>query len=555
VTTLTGTSAFVRLALRRDRAMLASWIYILAGLIAGTAYGFKKLYPTQAGRAEFAAVASQNPALLALYGPLYGDSIGSLTAWRYGAFAAVGAGLMSVFVVVRHTRADEEAGRLELLGSASVGRNAALAAAIAISAGANLVLAVVLAAGLIALGLPAAGSIALAVVIGACGLTFTAVAAVTAQLAETARAARGIAIALLGAGYLLRAVGDAAGASGPNWLTWLSPVGWTELIRPFAPAKILQVPCQSPLRSLHSCFVPDGIRWWVLVLPVAMAIMATVVAGVLAARRDHGAGLLPQRPGPARGAASLRSPLALAWRLQRGTLIGWVCGGFVGGAVTGAAAKGISGLLGSSQIRRVFAKLGGQAAFTDAYLAAIVGFLGLIAAGYAVGAVLRLRSEETEERADPVLATSTSRIRWGLSHLMIAAGGTLVLLTAMGFGAGLGFVARSGGGGHQIAVLIGAGLAQLPAALLLAGIATALIGLAPRFSVAGGWAALGAVILLLFLGALLKLSHWVLDISPFTHLPKLPGGAVTVAPLVWLSVIAAALTVVGLLGLRRRDIG
>ena len=60
---------------------------------------------------------------------------------------------------------------------------------------------------------------------------------------------------------------------------------------------------------------------------------------------------------------------------------------------------------------------------------------------------------------------------------------------------------------------------------------------------------------MLFLGALLQLSHWVLDISPFTHVPKLPGGAVSAAPLVWLSLIAVALAAAGLVGLRRRDIG
>src|SRR4249919_1001457 len=141
--------------------MLPAWLYVLTALVAGTAYSFKKLYPTAAGREEFAAAAGHNPALLSLYGPLFGNSIGSLTAWRYGAFAALGAGLMSVFIVVRHTRADEETGRLEMVGSAAVGRHAALTAALLVAVSANAALAVLIAAGLIALGLPAAGSIAL----------------------------------------------------------------------------------------------------------------------------------------------------------------------------------------------------------------------------------------------------------------------------------------------------------------------------------------------------------------------------------------------------------
>jgi ABC-2 type transport system permease protein len=532
MSTLAGAGALARLAARRDRVMLPAWIYILTALVAGTAYSFRKLYPTAAGRAEFAAAAGQNPSLLSLYGPLYGNSLGSLTAWRYGGFAALGAGLMSIFIVIRHTRADEETGRLELIGSAAVGRHAALTAALLISLTANAAVALVMSAALIALGLPAAGSISLALAIAGCGLVLTAVAAVTAQVADAARSARGLAIGVLGVAYLLRAVGDSAGARGPGWLTWLSPIGWAELIRSFG-----------------------VIRWWILALPLLTTFALGLAAGLLAARRDYDAGLLPRRPGPARARQTLRSPLGLAWRLQRATLISWVIGALIYGVIIGSAAKGITGLLGSAEIRRILARLGGTAALTNAYLAAIMSFTGLIAAGYAVSAVLRLRSEETDERADSLLATGVTRTSWGLSHLTIAAGGTILILAATGLGTGLGYALRSPGGGSETAELVGAGLSQVPAALVIAGVAAALFGLAPRFCAAGGWTALGIVVLMLFLGASLQLSHWVLDISPFTHLPKLPGGTVSAAPLIWLSVIAVALAVVGLIGLRRRDIG
>ena len=162
---------------------------------------------------------------------------------------------------------------------------------------------------------------------------------------------------------------------------------------------------------------------------------------------------------------------------------------------------------------------------------------------------------ESTDRADPLLAAGARRISWALGYLCIAAGGTALILAATGLGAGIGYALRSGAGGSEVARLVGAGLAQLPAALVLAGVAAALFGLAPRACVAGGWTVPGVVVLMLFLGATLQLSHWVLDISPFTHVPKLPGGPVSAAPLVWLSVIAAGLAAAGLAGLRRRDIG
>jgi ABC-2 type transport system permease protein len=56
-------------------------------------------------------------------------------------------------------------------------------------------------------------------------------------------------------------------------------------------------------------------------------------------------------------------------------------------------------------------------------------------------------------------------------------------------------------------------------------------------------------------GPVLQLSHWVMDVSPFAQVPRMPGGTVSVAPLVWLCVLAAAFSLAGLTALRRRDIG
>jgi len=98
-------------------------------------------------------------------------------------------------------------------------------------------------------------------------------------------------------------------------------------------------------------------------------------------------------------------------------------------------------------------------------------------------------------------------------------------------------------------------MGQLPSVLVLAGVAIALFGLLPGASVAGAWSALGLVVLINLFGQVLQLSHWVLDISPFTHAPRLPGGTVTAAPLLWLCALAVAASAAGLAGLRHRDIG
>ena len=531
-TPLANTGALARLAFRRDRIMLPAWVYVITAAIASNSYSLNKLYPSAAARADLVASGGQNPALVFLYGRLWGDSLGAVSAWRYGVWAAIFAALMSIFLVVRHTRADEEAGRLELVGSAAVGRLAALTAGLLVALAANVVLAVLLVVVLVVLGLPVAGSVAFALAITTCGLAFAAIAALTAQLAAGARAARGIAIGVLGAAYLLRAVGDASGDGGVSWLTWLSPLGWTEMLRPYTQD-----------------------RWWVLALPLALTAAAATGAYVLVVLRDHGAGLLPDRPGSATASAWLRSSFGLAWRLQRGTLYGWAAGFAFTFAASGAAAKGIGSLLGASgQLRNAFTRLGGQAGITDAYLAAIMSLAGLAAAAYATSAVLRLRAEEIGGQAEPLLATAIGRTRWGLSHIAVAVVGTAVLLAVAGVAAGLGYGLRTGSAGPEVARLLGAGMAQLPASLTVAGAAVVLFGLLPRASVAGAWTVVGVLVLIALFGQVLRLSQPILDVSPFTHVPKLPGAAVTGTPLLWLSLVVVALTAVGLAGLRRRDI-
>ena len=180
---------------------------------------------------------------------------------------------------------------------------------------------------------------------------------------------------------------------------------------------------------------------------------------------------------------------------------------------------------------------------------------GLVAAAYGVSAVLRLRAEETAGRADPVLAGSVGRVRWGLSHLAVAFTGAAVLLAVAGIATGLGYGLAVGGAGGETARMLGAGLAQLPAAAVIIGLAALAVGAVPDACVAVAWTAVGLAVLLNIFGQVLQLSHWVLDVSPFTHAPRLPGGPVSAAPLAWLSVIALALAVTGLAALRHRDIG
>jgi len=531
VSSLVGTAALVRLALRRDRIILPVFIIILAVMVAASAYATAELYPTVASRVEATAVINTATSTLAMFGPIHDEtSVGALSTFKMGIMGAIAVAVLALIIVVRHTRAEEETGRLEMLGATVVGRRAPLTAALLVAGGASLLTGIVTALTMIAVGMPIRGSVVMGFGFAGLGIAFAAVAAFTAQLTKSARAASGMAGGALGFFYLLRAIGDASAGNGLSWVSWLSPVGWWQQTRPFA-----------------------GDRWWVLGLLLGLAVVLSALAYVLAARRDFAAGLLPDRPGPAAASPSLRSPLALAWRLQRGGFLAWAVTFVAAGFVVGGLTSSVDDFLTSPQALDFIAKLGGVQSISDAFLAVELGFMGVFLSVFGMQAAMRLRSEETAMRAEPLLATAVGRVTWALSHVTIAVLGTTALAVFMGLSAGLTSAAQVGDIGQLGRILLGA-LVQLPAVWVVVGITVAAFGMAPR-QIVIGWVALVGFVLLGEFGALFDLNQAVMDISPFAHVPRIPGGEFVAAPMLWLTAVAAALIVAGLSGFRRRDLG
>lgn len=69
---------------------------------------------------------------------------------------------------------------------------------------------------------------------------FAGIAALTLQISQSARGAKGMALAALGVAFALRAVGDALGEVGESgvevisrWPSWISPIGWGQQMKTF----------------------------------------------------------------------------------------------------------------------------------------------------------------------------------------------------------------------------------------------------------------------------------------------------------------------------------
>jgi ABC-2 type transport system permease protein len=524
--TTTGTGALVRFMLRRERRALPWWLLGTGVLFTYQSVASQGAYGTPEELAELRETMGGNAALIAMSGPeRLLDTIGGEIVFEIFAYVAVVVALMSMFMVGRHTRADEETGRAELVRSARVGRHAPLAAALALAGLANAAVAVVVFAGGVATGLPAAGSVLVALATAGVGLVFAALAALAAQVFENPRAVYGAVGTVLAVAYVLRAAGDA----GSGVLSWLSPVGWGQRTYPY---------------------VDD--RWWPLLLPAAAAALLVAAAVALLDRRDFGAGLLGQRPGPAGASAALGSPLGLAWRLQRGSLIGWAAGVLVMGVAFGSIANSIEQF--AEDNPQVAELLGGAGNLVDSYLALSLALWALAAAAYGIGGVLRVRGEETAGRAEPVLATATGRPAWLGGHLAVALAGSALVLVAGGLGLGLAYGAAVGDGG-QAARLAGAALAWVPAAWLVVAVAVLAFGWLPRAAASVAWAVLGYCAVVVLFADSFDLPGWVGSASPFTHTPGTPLDRVVATPLLVIAAVAVVLVAGGLTGVRRRDVG
>lgn len=527
----TGTIALTRFALRRDRVMLPTWIAVFVLTVLSSASATVGLYPTLQPRVEAASAVNDIPALVSLYGRVWDpSSLGALAIMKLSAFGAVMIAVFATIIVVRHTRAEEENGRLELIGATVVGRWSALSAALIVAFTAMLAIGVLTALGQTATGLPAAGSWAFGMAWATTGMAFAAVAAVTAQLTVSARSATGAAVAVVGVAYALRAVGDTSGsAEGPGLASWLSPIGWGQQVRPYA-----------------------GDRWWVLLLPLLFSVVVVAAAYTLAAHRDLGAGLLPDRAGSAHAPASLGTPLGLAWRLQRNVLAGWAVGYALLGFICGNIASNVGPLLDSKQAREFIQKLGGTQVLSDAFLAAEFSIIAVVTAAYGISAAMRLHSEEESGHAEMVLATAVSRTSWLASHVVIALLGTALLSLLAGVAAGVANGLQTGTMDH-VGTVIGGVLVHLPAIWVLTGLIVLLFGYTPRLVVLT-WAALVGFLIVGEFGPLLNLPQWALDLSPFAHIPKLPGAGMTWTPLLVLAALAVVLTLIGATGFRHRDL-
>lgn len=527
---LTGTGTLIRFILRRDRIKLPAWILGITLMGMYYAGALQQVYKTEEDLRAVSGFAEGTMGAL-ISGPGYGvadPTVASVIVTVYGLYFLLLAALMNILLISRHTRVEEQSGRAELVRANVVGRHAPLTAALIVAVGANAVLSLLIAGNFAITNLDTSDALLFGAGVGAVGLVFAGITAATVQVSEYSRAAAGLAGAALGVAYVIRAAGDTI-REGGSALSWFSPLAWSQQTRAYV----------------------DG-RWWPLALSVVFAAVTATLGYVLSARRDVGAGLVAPRSGNAQAPGWLNSPVALALRLQRATLIGW--GGAL--AATGIVYGGISNTIVDAfedLPDQVVDVMGGDPdRMLDGYISTMGLFDALLVTIFVVLGVQSLRGEETKGRAGPVLATATGRWGWFGSWIGVLAAGAVGLLLLAGLALGVS-TAIAVGDVTYVWDLVGAHLVFAPAILVVLAVAALLFGVVPG-AVGATWAVFGFSMIIGFFGPIMNLPQWVVDLSPFTHVAALPLEELAWMPLFGLTLVAAALLAIGGYGFRTRDL-
>ncbi|MEX0934356.1 MAG: hypothetical protein WDZ42_00990 [Candidatus Saccharimonadales bacterium] len=538
---LKGTGRLIQLALRRDRVKLLVSLGSFAILIPLMMAGVKEIFPSSQERIQGIAFLTANP-VIRLFGLPTGDGLGHLLMLRSFTMIAIIAGLISTFLVIRHTRQNEEVGRSELVRSGIVGRHSALVSALILAVAVNVLIAALVTIGLLTGGedLSTHGSVAMGAGVGLVGIAFAGLAAVCAQVMQTSKGANNLAAASVAGSFLVSGLGSLLGqikSSGvavePTWLIWASPFGWAQMIKPFA----------------------DN-NWWMLLVFAVFFLLCLIVAWMLASRRDDGQGVLNARTGESEASRFLLSSTGLTWRLNKGAFLGWLVSIATLSVIYGMVAADVEDLMSQAEgIAEIFLSTTGSEEIILAYLGAIMAIMGVLVLVYAAQLALRLRAEE-KRALEFMLSASLGRFKFMITQITFIILTSAVMLLVAGIGVGLSASMSLEALDNILPeVLIGASI-QLPAILLIIGLITATFAYLPKLSVSLSWMIMSiSIIFSPFFSSLFNLPGWVVNISPLAHTPAVPPiDNIEYAPIIILSLIAIFLFVLSFLGFKSRDL-
>ena len=529
-----GASVVAALTARRAARSGVVWGTLLGALVANEALSYDNGFPTLESRRQFAASFGGNSGLTAVTGPA--RQLGTLEgflAWRMMSLLIVVGAVWGLLTATRLLRAEEDAGRWELLlAGRTAPRHATVQALVGLLAGwaafwVPLAVATTVAGSRPEVGISVPAALFYATAGSASAAMFLAVGALTSQLAPSRRQATMLGLAVLGVCYLLRLVAD--GGILPAWVRWTGPLGWVENLAPLTDPQP-----------------------WALVPIVALVAGCAAGAVVLAGRRDVGTGVLARAGAGPGDVRMLDGPVGLAVRLERGTAIGWVVGLSLMAVVFGLVARAAGGAgLGDSAVTQLVSGQGGHGSVAAAWLGYELLYLATALAFAAAAQLGAMRREEAEGRLDNLLVRPLTRSRWLAGRLGVSAGLVLVGGLAVGLG---GWAGLAGQGHVSLGSMLVTGLDVAVPGLVVLGVGALALGTVPRVAAPVMQALVLYAFFVVIFGSAVSDSEAFRDTSVLSLLGPVPATDVRWTTVVALLAVSLGCAVLGALAFRRRDL-
>ncbi len=533
-----GTARLIRLALRRDRVVLPLTIFLVVIMVAGSIPALYEAYPDTAAQTSYVASAATSSVGRIFSGTVQGANLGSIVMAELYFFTAIIVAIMSIFIISRHTRYNEEIGAGEMIGSSVTGRSAQLSAALALAVCANILVGLLLFATLApAEGLSVDGAALFGASIALVGIFFASIGAITAQLSDYRRGANSLAISILAVSFLVRAFGDALGelsADGlsvtASWISWLSPLGWGYQVLPFSEQNYVA-----------------------LLLLFIGASALILLSYTLMKRRDIGSSIFQAKAGPNRAPSYLLSITGLGFRLQRSQLYAWLTAFILAGSMITVVANDYREAFEETELfQELLAPASGS--FTDTVIASMFPLIAAMLSAYVVATMIKVSQEETSGRLEQLLASAKTRTAWLVSNSSLIAGGAVLCFVVMGFFGGISYyIAADTPETEFMDIVISSGF-NIPAMLLFLSILTLVFSVSTKFFKSFAWFAYAFVALIGSFASIFSWPQWTQNLSPFSHTPLYPATDIDYGPLYVMLILAAILTVLSIVIFSRRDL-
>ena len=524
-----NTRGLIDFILKREKIIMSIWILSLCLFFIGLAPIFGDILETTSDMTAIIET-MKNPAMIAMVGPMYVEdayTIGSMYSSYMMVYGAILMAVLNIFFVSRHTRGDEEAGRLEMLRSLSLGRLSNIASVIIVAFFANLIIGLITSFGLyfISSEMPLVSCLIYGCILFESGLLFAAITLAFAQITTSNRTLMGLSFFLLFAFYIVRAIGD----NYSETLSLLSPLG---LI----------------LRTEN--FIHD--KTWPLLILAGEILVFLLISLLLGMNRDLGVGFIQERQGRKHASPLLQGIYTFSLKLSLGYILLWILIIFAFAGMYGSVFGDLESYISSSDMMKQMFEIDGGKSITDQFIAMLMAIMSIISTIPVLSLVHRIIGEEKKFMSEEILVHSVSKYDYLGSYffLSFALSILLPLASALGFWAvGQYFLETV----PSLEIFVKAATLYIPAILLMLGISTLFIGILPKITWLN-YLFLGFCFLSVYLGKIIDLPQVLEEISPFSHVVQYPLEEIQWETSFIMIGIFLVLSFLGFVSYRRRDL-